>query len=391
MGARGGGGVTPLAAWRVTGAAATDTSLAALYSAHAITVTESGVVVEQGYRPATVYNALWTRDHAYILWHNPGLLTAAQRRQFVTHRLSSRSTVADADPDGGTLPADWIADRISSTGVRTFKNAGAGKLPFMDGIAFVILALWSDWNLTGDLTTYTASKAAIDTCLAVIPRSANGCVYSNPATPSVDYGFTDTILKTGDVAYGTALQAWAYKMMAEMANENGSGAYTTLKAAALTGLATLRKSNGFYSGSSANNATRDDVWATALIVAEGLVIGAEARASAQAIADAYSTITQSGFVRHLPTGQYWAGTSTTVDTYQNGGYWLTPLWDCVRAVDLVNPTLARTWAAAAMQQVVDEHTIEADWTKVPYEWRYPSSGVGAKGYPASAAVVRRFV
>lgn len=77
--------------------------------------------------------------------------------------------------------------------------------------------------------------------------------------------------------------------------------------------------------------------------------------------------------------------------HQNGGFWLTPLWDCVRAVQLVDGTLARSWAAEALQQVIDEHTAEADWTKVPYEWHNHGVGVGAKGYSASAAVVDRFV
>lgn len=396
------GRYTPTSPWTLPGASTIEANLAATVAGNSITVTTASVVRELGFRPASIYNALWTRDHAYILWHHPSLMTPTQRRQFVTYTLSRRTTGVEADPDGGFLPADWIADRIDSAGVAAYKNAGTSKLPFMDGIAFVVLGLWADWNATGDLTTFTASQSAIDDCLDVIPRSMNGCVYSDPATPSVDYGFADGVLKTGDVAYGTALQAWAYKMLAEMANEDGSGTYSTLRAAAEAGLATLRQGSGWYKGSSANNATRDDVWATALIVAEGLAPEADRRASAETIKAAYlngstgpfgysSEITQFGLVRHLPTGQTWAGTSVTSGTYQNGGYWLTPLWDCVRAVDLVDPSLARTWAAEALQQVNDEFTAEATWANVPYEWHNHSVGVGAKGYVASAALVHRFV
>ncbi len=394
----GSGSFTPPSPWIISSpsAATIQSNLASMIAGNAITVTV-GTPQEVGYRPASIYNALWTRDNAYTLWHYPALKTAAQRRQFVTYTLAQRSTASTPNPNGGFFPADFIADRIDSAGVVTFLNAGAstyGNLPIFDGIAMVILALWSDWNLTGDLTTYTASKAAIDACLAAIPRSANGCVYSNPASPSADYGFTDGILKTGDCAYGTALQAWAYKMMSEMANEGGVGAYSTLRAAAQSGLTTLRKANGFYMGSSGNNSPVDDVWATALIVAESLVSSdTNRRSSAQAIADAYSgaTITQFGLVRHLPIGQFWSGTSITTGTYQNGGFWLTPLWDCVRAVDLVNPTLARTWAAEAMTQLNDERTAEGTWANVPYEWHNYLVGVGAKGYTASAALVNRFV
>jgi hypothetical protein len=387
-----GGAPYPGLGWSISGAASIESNLAAMMASNAITVTV-GTVQEVGYRPASVYNALWTRDHSYVLWHYPELLTAAQRREFVTYTLSRRTTGSEVDPDGGFLPPDFIADRITSTGVAAYKNAGASKLPFMDGIAFVVLALWTDWLLTGDTSTFTASQSAIDDCLAAIPRSANGCVYSDPAHPSVDYGFTDTVKKTGDCAYGTALQAWAYKMLSEIAGEGGSGTYSTLRADAESGLATLRNSNGFYKGSSVNNATRDDVWATALAVAEGLITGPDQVESAQALADAYvgGTITQFGLVRHLPTGQTWAGTSTASGHYQNGGYWLTPLWDCVRAVALVSPSLARTWAAEAMTQLQDERTAEGTWLHVPEEWHNYTVGVGAKGYSASAAEVHRFV
>lgn len=391
----GGGSSLTVAPWKNPDAGPMDASLAAVYSTNTFTVYESGVAVEHGYQPANgSYDALWTRDHAYTLWHYPTLQSATLRRQFINHRIATRSTGAEADPDGGTLPADFIVDRIDVDGVRYWKNAGTSDLPFMDGIHFVVLALWADWNLTGDDTTFTANQSAIDDCLAAIPRSGSGCVYSDPSTPSVDYGFTDTVLKTGDVAYGTALQAWAYKMCAEMAGEGGVGTYSTARADAEAGLATLRQGSGWYQGSSGNNAARDDVWATALAVAEDLVTGTDQTDSAQCIADAYSAddISQFGLVRHLPVGQYWAGTSTTADTYQNGGYWLTPLWDCVRAVDKVDPTLARAWVAEALQQLEDEATTEGgDWSRVPYEWHNFGVGRGAVGYTASAAIVHRFV
>lgn len=387
----GGGGTATFVpapfSWQITSPSASsiDGNLASMIAGNAITVTVGGVDKETGFRPASVYNALWTRDHAYTLWHHPTLLTASQRREFVTYTLSQR--------DG----SNFIPDRIDASGTVTYLNPGTSALPFMDGIAMVVLALWADWNLTGDTTTFTAQQSAIDDCLAAIPRSVNGCVYSDPGAPSVDYGFTDSVLKTGDVAYGTALQAWAYKMCDEMSSGGSSTAesdtYANLRAHAESGLATLRQGSGWYAGSSGNNSGVDDVWATALAVAEGLVSGTDRTTSAQTIADAYSggTISQFGLVRHLPVGQFWTNTTTATNHYQNGGFWLTPLWDCVRAVQLVDGTLARTWATEAMQQLVDEHTAESTWSKVPYEWHNYTVGVGAMGYTANAAVVHRFI
>lgn len=377
----------------ISGASTADTTFASLYTQNAVTVTVGGTAKAEGYIPCnSAPGNLWTRDNAYTMWHNPGLKSATKRREWVTYWLSRRTVGTESDPDGGTLPANFIADRISSAGSAVYKNAGASKLPFMDGIAFVVLALWTDWNLTGDTTTFTASSAAIDACLGAIPRSASGCVYSDPSTPSVDYGFTDTVKKTGDVAYGTGLQAWAYKMCAEMNGESGSGKYTTLRNEAQTGLATLRNANGYYKGSSSNNSAVDDVWVTALAVAENLTTSQSDRmASARKLRDDYlaGTITQKGYVRHLPVGQYWSNTTTSQNYYQNGAYWPTPVWDCVRAVALVDRRVARNWAAEALTEINAEIAASAG-TASPYEWIYGATK-GEVGYTPHAAITKRFV
>lgn len=385
----GGGFTPPTFSWVIPGASTIQSNLASMLAGNFFQVIVGGITKAEGYRPATVYNALWTRDNAYVIWHQPTLLTATQRRTFASYYIAQRSV----------SPADFIADRIDADGTVHYLNPGASFYPFMDGIAMTVLALWSDWNLTGSNATFLSNQTAINACLAALPRSASHCVYSDPANPSVDYGFTDTVLKTGDVAYGTALLAWAYRMCGEMA---GDTSYDTDYANAKAGLATLRDASGWYVGSSGNNSGVYDVWATALAVAENLVTGSDRTASANKIASTYlsgssgplgytSPITQFGLVRHLPVGQYWSGTSTTPGTYQNGGYWLTPLWDCVRAVQLVDPATAITWATEAMQQLTDEHTAEGTWANVPYEWHNYGVGVGAKGYSASAAIVNRFV
>jgi len=354
---------------------------------------------EVGFAPdaSNVYGALWTRDHAYVVWHMPWLLSTAQIADFVRVRLNNRSTAATVDPDGGTLGtsgANFVCDRITSAGAVVFKNAGASELPFMDGAAFVVLALWTHWKRTKDTALYLEMKSAVDACLAALPRSVNGCVWSDPAVPSVDYGFTDGVKKTGDVAYGTALQAWSYKMMSEIAGENGVGTYSTARVLAQDGLATLRKTSGWYRGSSGNNAAVDDVWATSLIAAEGLCTPAEAQVSALALMNAYlaGTITSRGWVRHLPAGQFWTNTVVAQGTYQNGAYWLTPLWDCYRAVMLVNPDVALAWASQAIAEVQRQYAAQGTVgvRTAPYEWFNETAISTPKGYSASAAILARF-
>jgi hypothetical protein len=348
-------------------------------------------VVETGYKPAygSAYPALWTRDHGYVVFHDPDLLTMAQLNQFVTHRLAKRSTSADGY-------ANFIADRIDAYGVVTYKNPGTSERPFMDGIYFLVMVMYTVFKKYNDTSVFTANKTVIDACLDAIPRSANGCIYSDVALPSVDYGFTDTVKKTGSTAYGTALMAWSYKMLAEINGESGTGFYTTKFNTTIAGLASLRKSNGYYRASSNNNYGNEDVWATALIVAENLMNSDADRAeSAKTLATAYinGEISQSGCFRHLPKGQYWFNTTTGHDSYQNGGFWLTPLWDIYRAVLLVSPFIAwrlRDNAIREVKREVDAEPVVGAFS-APYEyiaWLTPS---GPRGYTASAAVVKRFV
>lgn len=370
----------------IEGASALATSLEALYPNVAFTITVDSQVVAEGYRPAHVQYTghMYTRDHAYTLWHYPESMTAEQRRTFATYYLSRRTTA-------GEFPADFVPERIDPVGTVFYKTAN-GTLPTFDGIHFVILALWADWNLTGHTATFTANQSAINACLAAVPRSANGCVYSDPGGGSVDYGFSDGTIKTGDVAYGTALQAWAYKMCAEMAGESGSGTYTTLRNTAQSGLATLRQASGWYKASSLNNAERDDVWATALIVAEGLVSGSDRTASATKLRDAYlaNQITSRGWIRHLPAGQFWVNTDFAEGQYQNGGYWMTPLWDCYRAVKLVDPSTATAWATEAIEEAQAQLGINGP-TASPWEWFNGPAISNGYGYTCHAALVRRFI
>jgi hypothetical protein len=347
-----------------------------------------------GYIVSALLEAVWTRDHAYVLWHLVNSFPKSQRQEFIEHRITSRTDGTEDDPDNGTLPADFVADRIEDDGTRVYKNAGTSNYPFMDGIQFVILALWADWKATDETTLLTTYETEINDCLDAIPTSSN-CVYSDPANPSVDYGFTDTVLKTGRTAYGTALMAWSYKMIAEMKGEKSSGTYTTKRKLFESGLATLRKSNGFYMGSDNNNSDVDDYWATALIVAEELVGGKDRYISARVLAKTYlaGDITSRGWAKHLPTGQYWTNTTSAQDEYQNGAYWATPLYDCIRAVSLYDRKVARYWAGEAvtelLAQIADEGVGEAA-DSAPYEWFIGASNSTRQGYTASLAVYSRF-
>lgn len=364
-------------------------------------VYESGTLAEIGFMATSDVHYLsdvFTRDMALAVYHQPNLLSPAWRRAWVVNRLTTRSTTSDPDPDGGNLTANWIAQRITTTGTRYFKNAGATHFPDMDGIAYVLLVLWTDWVETGDNSTFLAQQTVINSCLAELPRdpgNAAGCVYSDPANPSVDFGYTDSVKKTGLVTYGTALLARAYRQCADMAGETASGTvgiYTTAFNQIVAALRSLRDTNGLYLGSSGNNNTVHDMWGTALIAAEGLCSQGEQLVSCQAILEAYQANTgwtQSGIVRHLLPGESWTGTSTATGHYQNGGYWYTPARECLRCVQLVNPRVADVWANELIRAWQTAITTIGQNDFAPYEWYNAGVGSGAAGEIEAAAFLCR--
>ena len=364
-------------------------------------VYESGALAEVGFMATSDVHYLsdvFTRDMALAVYHQPNLLSAAWRRAWVVNRLATRSTTSDPDPDGGNLTANWVTQRITTTGTRYFKNAGATHFPDMDGIAYVLLVLWTDWLETGDNSTFLAHQTVINSCLAALPRdpaNANGCVYSDPANPSVDFGYTDSVKKTGLVTMGSALLARAYRQCADMAGETAGGVggtYTTAYDEIVTAMRILRDTNGFYLGSSGNNSAVHDTWATALIAAEGLCSADEQLASCQAIVDQYQAgagWTQNGIIRHLLPGETWSGTSTATGHYQNGGYWYTPARECLRCAQRANPRVADTWANELIRSWQVAITAIGQNNFAPYEWYNAGVGSGAAGEIEAAAFLCR--
>jgi hypothetical protein len=388
----GGPSATPspqVGGWSIPGAAALLAAAAPLFAANARSVVVGGTTYEYGFTPANgTYDRIWTCDEGAAIFHHPGLQTAAQRRQWFQHRV--RWSVANS-----TYPG-WVPDSISPSGTVYFFGGGvASATPYFSNIWSLVLALWSDWDATGDTATFAANQSYIDDCLAIIPRSASGCAWSDPASPSTDFLWTDGVSKTGDCAMGTVVLAHAYRMLDAISgggsSTNPAGTpYAALRAAAEAAIGTLWNSGtGFLRASSGNNSGVDDVWATALACAEDL-LGSNRAAAAAALRSAYlaGTVTDGGFVRHLPAGQFWTGTSYAHGVYQNGGFWAEPVWDCVRAVSVVDHPTARAWASDFVATVAAD-AASSGAAYAPHEWRN-GTNQGAAGYTAWAAMLNRF-
>ena len=82
-----------------------------------------------------------------------------------------------------------------------------------------------------------------------------------------------------------------------------------------------------------------NMWGSAFAVYLGVANRGQSLRIARYFKDHYQEIVQHGQLRHLPGGVYWEAACPR-DTYQNGGFWATPVGWFVYTLDLVDPQLA---------------------------------------------------
>ena len=217
------------------------------------------------------------------------------------------------------------------------------------GVCRALPALWA-----GLSSSYTNNASFRD-----------GLLYS--AAPASGYGFTDSVAKSGHRFFISALHLEALqKLGAAAAAAACPGDGDILSAmreraaqlkAALAGPLLWNQSAGMFRPSSGNCAGLIDVWGSALAVRVGATTADQTAAIVRWFKHHWRGIFQDGQVRHLAAGQHWPIIKPAVapspgywefDTYQNGGYWATPLAWVAPVVAMSDPRLAARVVRAAI-------------------------------------------
>ena len=223
-------------------------------------------------------------------------------------------------------------DRVQTNGEAVYSPGYNWVDHADDNVPFGALLVSTYVGLTGNFSYFCAVEPTILLGFNFINRSAAGLVYNSPVAPNCTYGFTDTIAKTGQELFTTLLYYQASLAMANLSVVTGCGNASDYAARAALIAENINQlwdesSNMFYAADIDNKF--DDVWGSLFAVHLGLV---PEQWVAQAIVDHVaanrSNIFQSGQVRHLIYPQLWERcieTCPTPGTYQNGGFWATPL------------------------------------------------------------------
>ena len=324
--------------------------------------------------------------------------------------------------NGLTVPPFAVADHINYDGRPVYfpgtyqsgSDQGCGRYgyfpPFCDNYFFVLLAAQYVAQ-SGDVAILQKSYGGtpLITRLAHAANgynidSATGLCESAEDAYTVDWGFVDTVKKSGKLLMASLLRHNAHAALAELFRLRGDDKKCKQYLAEASKIAeNVRKT--FYdvaSGwlfSATGIGHQPDVWGTAYAVFSGVI---EERATLTTLAEAYrnGTAVTDGYVRHIPTDRNhsaisaWEATTTELDRYQNGAYWATAtgwyayaLWRYDRSTDILEEFLTHT----------EEHAA----CGAPFEWidkatahvsglRYGTSGVlpyvGAKRIAAEGGL-----
>jgi hypothetical protein len=356
------------------------------------------------------YPAFWIRDAAMML--GADLVPDTEIEGWIRIVASTQPGPKGIDfPHGLRVPPFSIPDHIALDGQAcwypgAYADQGVGNYGFLppadDAFYFVQMAfeqrrqskstafyrssLHVGW---GDAPVFEVCEKAFDSIEA---DSQTGLVQCDP-TPGkgrVDWGFCDSITKTGSVLMPSLLRWQAAVRLASLSREIGRrDAERRFRAEAdkikahITPVFFDAPSGSLLSATGLGR--QDDVWATAFAIWLGVLRPEIEKRVATHLLNLYrsGSIAREGQIRHLPSPEHWQMASSGPETYQNGGYWATPTGWMVTALRKVERTAGDLLFAEYMRQLVDKRAAGA-----PFEWINPDThSYVNSNYGSSAALV----
>jgi glycogen debranching enzyme len=284
------------------------------------------------------YKAFWLRDYAYTL---EGAVDSFSDKELIDAcRVFLRAQRADGQ----------CVDCVKFDGKPIYRPGfgSMGVETVADGAPFTVDVAWYTYKKTQDKKLLAEMLPALEKAMQTVELNPkNGLVYIRPGMPQYrcPYGFTDTILKQGDVLFCSLLYVQASGQLADLYRSADKGddaaRWSTEAERVARSIRTVfwnPKWNLFRAATVKSN--QPDVWGSAFAVYLGVADEAQSKAIARNFQQNYDKYVQKGQIRHLPKGQYWEDEPRGRDRYQNGAYWATPTGWFVYTLDLVDSELA---------------------------------------------------
>lgn len=359
------------------------------------------------------YPAFWVRDAAMML--GADFVSAPEIEGWI-------KVIAAVQPDAEgvkfgklTVPGFSIPDHIALSGAACWYpgayeeqgNGSFGFLPPADDAFYFIQMVAEHVRLTKstailekNFPTAGGAKTVREICAGAYASVAteDGIVVceAEPERTRVDWGFNDSIRKTGKVLMPTLLRWQAARDLAAMLSKSGrkgegkwyaEDAAQMAKGIEATFYHELAPGRGILL-SATGVGRKADLWASSYAVWLGVLPGAKSKSVSAGLLDYMKTepVVFQGQVRALPTkgalGGHWDSALSGPETYQNGGFWGTPTGWFVYALRKVD----RAAGDAVLRDYVAH--IRAERAKgAPFEWVHSNGARQNPHYAASAGLV----
>ncbi|MCM3701943.1 hypothetical protein [Paenibacillus macerans] len=269
------------------------------------------------------YDALWVRDFAYMVEYASEFIEPDDIRAAVDFIM------------GGKREDGWLPDRIYADGLGVYaagvveKPVGEANLDNTPFLTYVVYFYLQRLGETEAREQFGKWAGALDQGMSLIPLSADGLVYNNPAQPHSPYGFTDTIGKTGELFMESLLYWRASRFLLQLHRDYGQAAkaqsYEQQAAAIERSIFKLYDpaQKGFYAAT--GECKQLDIWGMAYLLYIDFPAGDIREDLLAFLRDNYHAYAYKGQIRHLLQNEYWERLLIEVphEEYQNGAYWAT--------------------------------------------------------------------
>ena len=335
------------------------------------------------------YVSFWVRDAAMMA--ESGLISNCDLKRYI-EIIALKGQNDDKCvllENGLTVPAYAVADHINYDGCPVFfpgtynsgQDQGDGTFgsfpPFCDNYYFVLmvdayLRQSSDYEILDTKYNGLLLLNRLEYAFAGYNiDDESGLCCSDAEKHTVDWGFVDTIKKSGKLLMASLLRynaACALERVFEHRGDNTKrNYYFALAQKIRTNVMDVfydAETGWFYSATGIGH--QHDVWATAYAVFSGITLD-ERTLSALSNAYADGKAVVDGYVRHILTDEdfsnssAWESAVSTHNEYQNGAYWATPTGWYAYALYKRNGTV----------ELLEEflcHTAKNAHRGAPFEW-----------------------
>jgi len=368
----------------------------------------------------TYYPAFWIRDAAMML--GADLVPAGEVDGWIRVVAATQPGPEGLKFDHGLqIPAYSIPDHITLGGAAcwfpgAYADQGVGNygfLPPADDAFYFIQMVYEEFRLTrrqtlldekvgtgwGDQPLGEVCAKAFDS-VSIDPETGLVVCDGTPGKTRVDWGFCDSIKKSGSCLMPSLLRWQAARRLADLFDASGkrdkADGYRKDAKIIAASLATT-----FYHGltrpgsvegllfSTTGLGHKDDVWASAFAVWLRVLSPKVEGAVARHLMNLYlagGTAAEGQIRQTPPSGEYgggWDKAMTGPEEYQNGGYWATPTGWMVAAIQKVD--------RAAAGRLIGEFTAHVKAMRAkgaPFEWINPATNTYRNpSYGSSAGLV----